>query len=48
MSRVVAVKITDPKPCVQCERVMQINEWAQAESGGIFTCSRCAMAEEPA
>lgn len=42
MSRIITIKITDPKPCLKCERVIKVNEWAMAVIGG-FICSTCGV-----
>jgi len=39
--RIIMVKITDPKPCIQCERIIQIGEWAQAHGSTGFSCATC-------
>jgi len=41
MSRVVVVKITDPKTCNQCKRVIHVGEWAQAHGSAGFSCATC-------
>lgn len=48
MGRLIMVKISDPKPCNKCERIMQVNEWAQAQGSDGFTCSRCLTEGEDA